>query len=48
MFLVIFFSELFAVTKKPTLVNLSTKLKEESNQQIKNAILEYFSEVGTR
>ncbi len=43
MFLMIFFTEFFSVTKKQMLVHISSKLKEESNRQIKEAILEYFS-----
>ncbi len=35
MFLMIFFSEFLGFTKKPTLLQISKKLKEESNRQIK-------------
>ncbi len=41
MFLMIFFSEFLAVAKKQTLAQISSKLKEDSNRQIKDAVLEY-------
>ena len=48
MFLVIFFKEFLSISKKPILVQISKKLKEESNRQIKEAVLEYLNEVGVR
>lgn len=48
MFLVIFFKEFLSISKKPILVQISKKLKEEGNRQIKEAVLEYLNEVGVR
>lgn len=48
MFLMIFFTEFFSYAKKQTLVQISTKLKEEANRQIKDSVLEYLNDVGVR
>lgn len=48
MFLVIFFKEFLSISKKPIMVQISKKLKEEGNRQIKEAVLEYLNEVGVR
>jgi hypothetical protein len=39
MFLMIFFREFLSVSKKSVLAQISKKLKEEGNRQVKEAVL---------
>jgi hypothetical protein len=48
MFLMIFFTEFLTISKKSTIAQVSSKLKDENNSEIKERIMQYLSEVGVR